>query len=89
MQTIVEKQECYLFLEIIFNTSPSEFQFFFFLNKMIFEFKLKEVRKQHMWVSGGGTFQGAFLLFNDARKPGGWSRECQRRAIRGEEKAGL
>ena len=56
---------------------------------MIFEFKLKEVRKQHMWVSGGGTFQGAFLLFNDARKPGGWSRECQRRAIRGEEKAGL
>ena len=31
---------------------------------------LKEVRKQHMWVSGGRTFQGASLLFKDARKPG-------------------
>ena len=30
MCTIVEKQEFYLFLQTIFNTSPSELQFFFF-----------------------------------------------------------
>lgn len=40
MHTTVEKQEFYLFLQTVFNTSPPELQFFF-LNKMIFEFKLE------------------------------------------------
>lgn len=46
---------------------------------MIFEFKLKEVREQHMGVSGGRTFQGAFLLFNDARKLGWLSEKGNKR----------
>lgn len=74
MHTIVEKQEFYLFLEIIFNTSPSEFQSFFF-------------EPDDIWIQTEGGKEAAYVGIWGKNIPGGISpvQWCKEARVAGAE----